>query len=280
MFGLHARHLLQRILPLLAAVAVVLLMGFPLYAVVLTSLQPEEVIRSRDLEFFPSTLFLDHYREVFAPDHIVPIPRAMGNSLLIAAAAALLTVVVAMPATYALTRLPTPGRGLFLGALVSIYLLPTMLFVLPIYIGAVQLGLIDRHITIIILYVSFTLPLTIWALKGFLEAVPIEIEEAARLDGCNQFDLFFRIVVPLMRPGLLAALLMVFIMAWVEFLTPLLFTNRTTMLTVALGLYRSTRDIQIGQLAAAAVVTALPVVLLMSMFQRMLSRVILAGSDR
>jgi multiple sugar transport system permease protein len=278
--SLHTRQLVLRILPLIAAAAVVLLMGFPLYAVVLTSLQPEEIIRSRNLEFVPRTLYLEHFREVFAPDHIVPIPRAMANSLIVAGGAALLTVLIAMPATYALTRLPTPGRNLFLTALVSIYLLPTMLFVLPIYIGAVQLGMVDRHITLILLYVAFTLPLTIWALRGFLEAVPIEVEEAARLDGCNQFDLFFRIVVPLMRPGLLAATLMVFIMAWVEFLTPLLFTNRTTMLTVALGLYRSTRDIQIGQLAAAAVVTALPVVLLMSLFQRNLSRVILAGSDR
>ncbi len=280
MFELHSRHAVQRLLPLTGAVAVVVLMAFPLYAVLLTSLQPEEVIRSRNIEFVPRSLYLDHYEEIFAPSHIVPIPRAMGNSMIVAIGAALLTVVIALPATYALTRLPTPGRGVLLNALVSIYLLPTILFVLPIYIFAVQLGLVDQHMTLIMLYVAFTLPLTIWSLKGFLEAVPIEVEEAARLDGCSQLDLFFRIIVPLMRPGILAALLMVFIMAWVEFLTPLLFTNRTTILTVALGLYRSTRDIQIGQLAAAAVVTALPVVVLMSLFQRMLSRVILAGSDR
>jgi ABC-type glycerol-3-phosphate transport system permease component len=255
-------------------------MAFPLYAVVLTSLQPEEIIRSRQVAFIPRSLFLDHYVEIFTPDHIVPIPRAVTNSLSVALGAALLTVLLATPATYALTRLPLPGRRLVLTGMVSIYLLPTILFVLPIYIFAVQARLVDQQLTLIVLYVAFSLPLTIWALKGFLEAVPIEIEEAARLDGCNQAQLFFSIVLPLMRPGLLAALLMVFIMAWVEFLTPLLFTNRTTILTVSLGLYRSTRDIQIGQLAAAAVVTALPVVLLMALFERMLSRVILAGSDR
>lgn len=278
--GLHARHRFHSFLIGLSAIVVFVLMAFPLYGVVLTSIQPEAIIRSRDVQFIPRALYFSYYQEIFAPDHIVPIPTAMTNSLLVAAATALVTVTVAMPATYALSRMRLPGKKVMLSALVSIYLLPMLLFVLPLYIFAVQVRLVDTYLVLILLYTAFTLPLTIWALKGFLESVPLEVEEAARLDGCTQLQLFTRIVLPLMRPGILAVLLMIFIMAWVEFLTPLLFTSRLDILTVTLGLYRSTRDIQIGQLAAAAVVTALPVVILTAIFQGMLSKVITAGADR
>lgn len=156
MLGLHARHRLHQWLLLAGALFVLALMAFPLYAVVLTSLQPEEIIRSRQVAFIPRSLFFDHYVEIFAPDHIVPIPRAVTNSLSVALGAALLTVLLATPATYALTRLPLPGRRLVLTGMVSIYLLPTILFVLPIYIFAVQARLVDQQLTLIVLYVAFS----------------------------------------------------------------------------------------------------------------------------
>jgi len=162
----------------------------------------------------------------------------------------------------------------------SIYLFPVMLFVAPLYVKAVQFGLIDTYIGLIIPYVAFSLPFSIWLLKGFLEGIPVEIEEAAHLDGCTPWQLFAHIVIPLMRPGIFAVMLMVFILAWTEFLTPLLFTRDIKILTVQLGLYRSTFDIKIGQMAAAAVLTALPVVLLTAFFQRIITQAITAVVDK
>ncbi|MFS8543179.1 MAG: carbohydrate ABC transporter permease, partial [Limnochordales bacterium] len=199
---------------------------------------------------------------------------------MVSVATAVITLLFAFPATYALTRLKLWGSKAILGALMSIYLFPVMLFVAPLYVKAVQFGLIDTYIGLIIPYVAFSLPFSIWLLKGFLEGIPVEIEEAAHLDGCTPWQLFAHIVIPLMRPGIFAVMLMVFILAWTEFLTPLLFTRDIKILTVQLGLYRSTFDIKIGQMAAAAVLTALPVVLLTAFFQRIITQAITAVVDK
>jgi ABC-type glycerol-3-phosphate transport system permease component len=129
-------------------------------------------------------------------------------------------------------------------------------------------------------YAGFILPFQIWILRGFIEKLPHEVEEAARLDGCSYAQLLFYVVFPLVRPGILAGYLFAFILSWVEFLTPLIFTSDLKISTVALGLYRSTIDIKMGQLAAAAVITLLPVALLTLVFQRLITQVVLAGAER
>ncbi|MDR7480779.1 MAG: carbohydrate ABC transporter permease [Armatimonadota bacterium] len=278
--AVRLRHGVVEGLKYAAAALVLVLVAFPLYGLMLTSIQSEQDIRSPHVRFIPRYVLLEHYREVLKPGHIVPIQESMTNSFLVSLGTALTTVALAVPATYAITRLRLPGRQLILGTLVSIYLFPTLLFVLPLYVKAVQFRLVDTYLGLLIPYTTWSLPVTIWILKGFLEAVPIEVEEAARIDGANLAQLLTRIVLPLMQPGILAGLLMVFIFAWVEFLTPLLFSRELKILTVALGLYRSTYDIKIGQLAAAAVLTALPVIALTAVFQRTIAQVITVGAER
>ena len=273
-------RLVERFVVYAGALIVFAVMAFPLYGVVLTSIQREADIRTTDVRFVPTYVTLDHFREVLAEGHIVPIREAMVNSFAISILTAVVTVALALPATYALMRLRLPGKRVVLAGLIAVYLFPTLLFVLPLYIQAVNRGLTDTFVGLLIPYVAFSLPFTIWILGSFLEALPIEVEEAAQLDGCNHLRLFVQIVLPLMRPGVVAAMLMVFILAWIEFLTPLLFTSELKILPVSLGLYRSTFDIQIGQLAAAAVLTALPVVALTGIFQRMITEVITAGAHR
>lgn len=277
---IRQRHLVERVVIYAGAAIVFVVMAFPLYGVVLTSIQREADIRTTDVRFVPTYVTLDHFREVLSEGHIVPIREAMVNSFVISVLTAVVTVALALPATYALTRLRLPGKRVVLAGLVSVYLFPTLLFVLPLYIQAVERGLTDTFVGLLIPYVAFSLPFTIWILGSFLEALPVEVEEAAQLDGCNHLQLFIQIVLPLMRPGVVAGLLMVFILAWIEFLTPLLFTSELKILPVSLGLYRSTFDIEIGQLAAAAVLTALPVVALTGIFQRMITEVITAGAHR
>lgn len=273
------RHL-GTIATYLGAIVVVVVMAFPLYALVLTSVQLERDIRSRDVTFIPRYIETGHYEAVLSPGSIVPIPEAAGNSLLVSGIAAVVTVVIAVPATYALTRLRVPGRRLVLAGMVSIYVFPTLLFVPPLYIQSVHLGIYDTYLVVILLYVAFMLPFMIWILGPFLRAVPIEVEEAARVDGATRPQLLIRIVLPLMYPGIFAGLLLGFIFAWIEFLTPLLFTSEIKLLTVALGLYRSTYDIELGQLAAAAVVTLMPVALITVLFQRRIAGAITHSADQ
>lgn len=264
----------------LAVAAVLLFVAFPLYGVLLTSLQAERVVRSPDLNLVPASLDFSHYQAVLAPGHIVPVIEGMRNSFIVSFSAAVIAVGLAVPAAYALTRLRMPGRRIVLAAMVSVYLLPTLVFVIPLYVAWVRLGLLDTFTGLIVPYVAFLLPFTVWIMGSFIRGVPIEVEEAARVDGASPFQIVWRIVTPLILPGVFASLLLGFVLSWVEFLTPLLFTNDLTILPVALGLYRSTFDIQIGQLAAAAVLTTLPVIVVTLLFQRRIQQVITAGVSR
>lgn len=274
------RDLLRAFVIYGSAALVLLVMAFPLYALVLTSLQPEGVIRSRDVTFLPTSVIFDHFAAVLRPGHIVPLREGMINSLIVSTSTAVLCILVALPAAYALSRLKVPGGGLLLGVLISVYFLPTTLFLIPMFIVFVDWGLDDTIWSLMLAYSGFILPFAVWIFKTFIDQLPVEIEEAARIDGCSYLQILHLIVLPLLRPGILAAFVFAFILSWIEFLTPLIFTNSLRISTVALGMFRSTIDIQIGQQAAAAVLTLLPVALLMIVFQRLITQVILTGADR
>jgi len=263
-----------------AALVVFVLMAFPLYGLFLTSLQPETVIRSRDVRFLPETLYFEHFRAVLTPGHIVPLREGILNSLAVSTLTALVCVIVAFPAAYAFSRLRLPGGNLILGGMVSVYFLPTTIFLIPMFVLFVGWRIDDTYLALVLAYTGFILPFEIWILKTFIDKLPREIEDAARIDGCSDVQVMVRIVLPLMRPGLLAGFVFAFILSWIEFLTPLIFTNDVKISTVALGMFRSTIDIQVGQQAAAAVLTLLPVALMMLIFNRLITRVLLAGAER
>jgi ABC-type glycerol-3-phosphate transport system permease component len=210
----------------------------------------------------------------------VPVLPAMRNSLIVSTLAALISVLIATPAAYALNRMYFPKSKMILRILISIYILPTLLFIIPLYIAWVNLGLFDTYIGLLILYTTFMLPFTVWVLGSFVKSIPIEIEEAAKIDGATTTQLLTKIMIPLLRPGLFACLIFGFVLSWVEFATPLIFTSEIKMITVSLGLYRSTVDIQIGQLAAAAAIITLPVILITLILQKQIQQVILTGADR
>ena len=151
-----------------AAVLVLVVMAFPLYGIILTSIQTEPDIRSRNVAFVPTYIETEHYRQIFAESSGIPVAESMVNSLVIALATALLTVAIAVPAAYALHRMPVPGKRIILGGLAAIYVLPTLLFVLPLFIAVVQLDLYDTYIGLVLPYVAFTLPFMVWIMRSFV----------------------------------------------------------------------------------------------------------------
>ena len=271
---------LSRVMTYALAVLVLVVMAFPLYGIILTSIQSERDIRSRDVAFVPTYITTEHYEQIFSQTSGVPVTESMINSLVVALLSSVVTVAIAVPAAYALNRMRVPGKRMILGGFAAVYVLPTLLFVLPLFITVVQLGLYDTYVGLLLPYVAFTLPFMVWIMGSFVRAIPVSVEEMARIDGANLAQLIFRIVLPLLRPGIFAGLLLGFVLAWIEFLTPLLFTSDLSILTVTLGLFRSTMDIAIGQLAAATVITALPVILITAVFQRNITEVITTGVER
>ena len=272
--------LLKKFFIYVFAFIVFLIMFFPLYGLILTSIQPENIIRSRNLSFFPKEIIFSHFAEVLKPDHISNLYVGMKNSLIISILTSFLCLILGFPAAYSLSRLNLPAKNIILGSLISIYFLPTILFVIPLFVILVSYQLDDTILSLAVPYTAFILPFVIWILKSFIDKLPIEVEEAAKIDGCSTFQILFYIIFPLLRPGIIAAFIFAFILSWVEFLTPLIFTNNLKISTVALGLFRSTIDIKIGQQAAAAIITLIPVSLLMIFFQQYITKVVLSGSDK
>lgn len=266
--------MLERVIVYIGAVAVFLFMIFPIYSIFLQSIQYEKDVRTKDMNFIPEYITLDHFSTILQPGHIVAIREALFNSIFMSTMTGVLALTIGLLAAYAVARLKIRFGSPLLFGMASIYIFPTILFVIPLFILFVNAGLNDTYISLLLLYTAFVLPFVIWALKTFVDAIPIDIDHAARIDGCGLFKIFFHIYLPIMKPGIVAAFLFAFILSWIEFLTPLVFTSNIKMLTVELGLYRSTVDIDLGQLAAAAIVTMLPVVILTLVFQRLIIQVV------
>ena len=187
MRGRQGRRLLSNVLTYVAALIVLVVMAFPLYGIFLTSIQQERDIRSRNVQFVPQYIETRHYEAIFSPDSSVPVRRGMVNSLIVSITSAVVTVAIAVPASYALTRLRLPGRRVILGGLVSVYLFPVILFVIPLFVLWVRLGLFDTYLGLVVPYVAFSLPFVVWILGSFLRTIPAELEESAKIDGANLF---------------------------------------------------------------------------------------------
>lgn len=222
-------------------------------------------------------LSLAHYRAVLAAS---PMPRALANSVGIAAATTLLAALLAAPAAYALARLPVPGRRLWLLGIVLSTALPAVATVAPLYLIVRALGLRDTWLAVILADTSFALPLSIWLVYGFVREVPRELEEAAAVDGAGRAAALRHVVLPVVAPGLAAAALLTFLFAWNEFLFAYTFTATEASRTapVALALFPGVFETPWGDIAAASVLASLPPVVLVLVLRRHLVRVLLAGA--
>jgi len=267
----HARGVLDILVLLgLAAYAV------PFFWQLLTSFKPEaELLRLPPL--LPTQLTLDHYRVVFERSLV---PRALVNSVGVATLTTLLALVLGIPASYAIARLPVPGKGILLLAIVGSTAFPQIATVSPLYLILRELGLRDTWTALVLAHTSFALPLTIWLLAGFLRELPPVLEEAAEVDGANPARMFTSIVLPLLAPGLASTALLTFLFSWNEFLFAYTFTATEASRTVpvALALFPGVYEVPWGDIAAASMLVSLPPVLIVLGLQRHFIRGLLAGA--
>lgn len=262
-----------------AGLGILLLLGwtlFPLYWVAVSSLTPEARL-FQPPALVPPSLTLDHYRALFATRSFwLPIR----NSLVVALATTLLSLVLGAPCAYALARLRLRGRGLILGILLAAAMFPQIAVVSPLYLGLRALGLIDTYLGLVLPYLIFALPLTVWLLTAFFRQLPGELEEAALIDGAGRLRAFREIILPLSAPGLATTAVLILIYCWNEFLFALSFTlgpERQTV-PVAIALFRGQYQVPWGEILAGAVVATAPVVLLIFVFQRRVVRGLTAGA--
>jgi len=267
------------VLVALAGLAVVYL--FPFVWLLSTSLKPTPELYTQPPTLWPVHPSLDAYRAALieARDWVL-----LRNSLVICLATVLLTLALALLIAYPVTRLPVaPGfrRGL-LSWLLSLRFLPSMVVVIPIFATLRVVGLYDRILALVIIYTAFSLPFAVWMLKGFLLEIPLEVEEAALADGAGRWRAFFQILLPMLSPGLLAASVITFALAWSEFLYALILTAtpRSQTFTIAVWSFVTEFEIIWNQMAAVGVISALVPVGLLLLARRYVVSALTFGAVR
>ncbi len=258
--------LLGRLLILVPFLTFVL---FPFYWVITTSLKTNEQISARRSIFWPEPATLEQYTSLIQGTGFL---TWLFNSVLVAAISTAISVALAAMAAYALSRLRFAGAGLLTTLLLITYLLPGTLIFIPLYQILSSIGLINTYGALIITYPTFLMPFATWVLLGYFRSIPVELEEAAMIDGASRFFIFIRITLPLAAPALLAVTLFAFTNAWNEFLFAFVFINSESLRTLPIGLQSLVFGdiLPWGKLMAASLLTAVPVALLYIYAQRFL----------
>ncbi len=250
------------------ALIVFALCVFPVYWMVLTALKPTADIQAETPVFLPTALTLEHFSAAVNADGFWSFWR---NSLIVTAGCVLLALAVALGSAFAVARLRWKGRRGFVLMVFLAQVAPWEALLIPMYVIARDTGMLDRLATLTLVYFMITLPFTIVTLRGFLTAIPVELEEAAQVDGCTRTAAFRRVTFPLLAPGLLATSLFGFITAWNEFAfaNMLIIKNQDDRtLPVWLSSFSNVFGTDWGATMAASTLFALPVLILFLVLQR------------
>ena len=208
-------------------------------------------------------------------------PMLLVNSIIIAGGGTLLCILLAMFSGYAFSRFRFPGRRTVLFGILLIRVIPPTATIAPLYVLVLDLHLNNSYLGIILVEAAFNLPLALWLLKGFFDAIPPSLEEAAAVDGASRWGAAMRVVFPLALPGLGAAALFTFISIWGDFLTPLVLLQSPNMFPISIGLFQAYvgfNEVKWGLLTATAVIYMLPTVLMYLLVRRYLLRATLSGA--
>ncbi|OJX49338.1 carbohydrate ABC transporter permease [Devosia sp. 66-22] len=255
-------------------IVAVLLMLVPIIWVFLGSIKPEHDIMSGNP--WPTRVTFDHYIAIWNKEGFL---TALRNSLIVGLVVAVVTTFVAAPAAYSLSRFDYRGRNLFSLMILGTQTLPAVAILVPLVVIVRQLGLTNTLTALIFIHLALGLPIAVWMLKGYIDAIPRDLEEAAMVDGTGRFGALVRVVLPLIRPALVAVGTFAFVLSWGEFVIALAIVSKAEVRTLPLALQSLFDPYQFswGQVMAGGVVIALPAVILFFIFRKQLVGGLLAG---
>lgn len=253
-------------------------MIFPLYWVVISSLKFTPELFARIPTFFPQQLNWTPYINNFL--HNQDMLRYMGNSLQIATGTMLLSLILAAPMAYGLARLQVRGKNVILLIFLVVQMFPGIMLAVPLFVMFSQMGLVNSTLAVILAVTTRTLPFAVLILRPFFLGLPRELEDAAAIDGCTLWGAFYRIILPLSRPGLVTVAALTLLMGWSDFLFPLTLITEDLHRPLTLGLYRfiSQYGTQWNDLMAVSAVASLPIILIFIFGQRYITSGLVAGA--
>jgi multiple sugar transport system permease protein len=246
----------------------------PFFWMILASVKTNKEIY-QDFTIVPKSIYFGHYVSLLGGKFSV----WMRNSAEISIAATALSITLGSIGAYAITRLRFAGRRVIALGLVCTYLIPQALLFIPLFQVVAGVGLTDTIGALILVYPTITLPFCTWLLMSYFKSIPVELEEAALIDGCNRLGVLLRIVLPLSTPALVVVCLFSFTQAWNEFLYALVITNSIATRTVTVGLTQMLGEdvFYWGQMMAGALITALPPVIMYTLAQRLVIKGLVVG---
>lgn len=262
----------------LALLVFIAFLLFPLVWVFSTSLKSTPEIYAGATELWPEAASLEHYQTITRGSNLW---SSMRNSALTGACATLLVVIIALPGAYALARYRSKLNQAVLGWILASQIFPAILIMIPLYVLMRSLRLTDSLLGLSLVYVVWALPFVLWMLHGYLKSIPVDLEEAAALDGATKAQTIFRVILPTLLPALGAAMLFTFISAWNEFFFALVLTKSPEAVTLPVELARYTGmegQARTGPLAAASVIATLPSLLLFGAMQKWFAAGLLSGA--
>lgn len=273
--SLRVRRGVGAIAVALAVVIALVYSAFPFYWLVISSITaPSQLFEGA---LIPSAFSLESYQRLFANS---PVLTWLGNSMLVAVAVTVLTVVISILGAYGLAFFETPLSRAAGNLILFTYMFPGVIIVIPAYQVLSRLGLSDSLVGLILVELVLTVPFCIWMLRSFFVEVPKEIIEAGRIDGASRMRVLWDLLVPIMRPGIVAISVFAFIFSWNEYLFPLVLVNADAQKTLPLGVagFMGNLTVEWGPLLASGVVAVIPVFILFLFLQRQLINGLMSGA--
>lgn len=264
---------------------VLLFIYIPVAWLVISSISTRSELLSTPIHWIPQQPTFQNYINILSPaqgtSEVAKTFRiTLWNSLLVASSVTIIALVFGSLASYALIRLKFPFQRTMLIGILGTRMIPEISLVIPLYLFATRFGLFNSPYILIITYLSFALPFAIWLMAAFFDTIPVELEDAARIDGCSRFEILWKIIMPISAPGLVSTGLFVFLTAWDEFFFALILTSTVSAKTVPVAIAEFTGRyvVDVGGMMTGGVLAAIPPVLLSLIFQRYIVSGLTAGA--
>ncbi|WP_328448398.1 carbohydrate ABC transporter permease [Streptomyces sp. NBC_00386] len=260
----------------LLGLVVFLTAGFPVYWMLNTAIKPAKDAIDPDPSLLPTGFTLDNFRRAL---DIADFWGPVGRSLIVSVSVVVIGVVVGMLAALAISRFAFRGRKIVIVGILAVQMIPLVAMIIPVFLLLNDLHQYDKLSGLILTYLTFILPFTVWTLRGFIVNIPKELEEAAMVDGCSRTGAFIRVVFPLLAPGMVATSVYAFIQAWNEYLYALmLLSQQNQTATVWLGNFTTKHGTEYAPMMAGSTMMAVPIVVLFLLVQRKMAAGLTAGA--
>ena len=242
------------------------------------SIKPANEPFAIPVRLWPQNPTLENYKNAIYPE----FGRYFLNSIIVSVLTMILSISVGLLAAYSFGRFKFPGSRPLLVLIILAQMFPVATMIIPLYKIMNGLNLINTYPALVLAYITLTLPVSIWMLRGFIQNIPRDLEEAAMVDGCTRLQAFWRLVVPLARPGIAATAVWIAVVTWQEFLFALAFTTTRNMRTISVGMadFQGQFGIRYGELMASSVMVSMPIIVLFFFLQRYFVAGLTAGATK